>query len=86
MSFKFHYTVYSGLELRDRLEQAGFTDIKLYGSLAGAPHGPAAERLIVTARDLSSSKVAVSRRARFNRFEPCHGCRAIQSILLTYNI
>ena len=49
-SFKFHHTVYSGLELRDRLEQVGFTDIKLYGSLAGAPYGPAAERLVATAR------------------------------------
>jgi SAM-dependent methyltransferase len=49
-SFKFHHTVYSGLELRDRLEQAGFTGAKLYGSLAGDPYGPAAERLIAAAR------------------------------------
>lgn len=49
-SFKFHHTVYSGLELRDRLKQVGFTEIKLFGSLAGAPYDPAAERLIAVAR------------------------------------
>ncbi|HXH86468.1 MAG TPA: methyltransferase domain-containing protein, partial [Nitrospira sp.] len=34
-SFRFHHTVYSGQELRDRLEQAGLTDVKLYGNLDG---------------------------------------------------
>jgi SAM-dependent methyltransferase len=48
--FRFHNTVYSGLELRDRLELAGFTNVRLYGSLAGAPYGPDAERLIAVAR------------------------------------
>lgn len=48
--FRFHNTVYSGLELRDRLELAGFTAIRLYGSLAGDPYGPDAERLIAVAR------------------------------------
>ena len=53
-TFKFHHTVYSGLELRDRLEQAGFTNIKLYGSLAAAPYGTAAERLVAVARKPST--------------------------------
>jgi len=48
--FTFHHTVYSGLELRDRLERAGFTNIQLFGSLTGEPYGPNAERLIVVAR------------------------------------
>jgi SAM-dependent methyltransferase len=48
--FQFHHTVYSGLELRDRLERAGFTGVKLYGSLAGDEFGPDAERLVAVAR------------------------------------
>jgi SAM-dependent methyltransferase len=47
--FRFHTNVYSGLELRDRLELAGFTAIHLYGSLDGDPYGPDAERLIAVA-------------------------------------
>jgi 2-polyprenyl-3-methyl-5-hydroxy-6-metoxy-1,4-benzoquinol methylase len=45
-SFKFQNTVYSGLELRDRMEQVGFVAVKLYGNLDGAAYGPDAERLI----------------------------------------
>jgi SAM-dependent methyltransferase len=48
--FRFHNTVYSGLELRDRLALAGFTNIRLYGSLKGAPYNPDAERLIALAQ------------------------------------
>lgn len=48
--FQFHNTVYSGLELRDRLELAGFTSVRLYGSLGGDPYGPDAERLVAVAR------------------------------------
>jgi SAM-dependent methyltransferase len=48
--FRFHNTVYSGLELRDRLALAGFTNIRLYGSLEGAPYNPDAERLIALAQ------------------------------------
>jgi SAM-dependent methyltransferase len=47
--FQFHHTVYSGLELRDRLERAGFTGVRLYGSLAGDEFGPDAERLVAVA-------------------------------------
>ena len=48
--FQFHHTVYSGLELRDRLERAGFRDVKLHGSLKGEEYGPDAERLIAIGR------------------------------------
>jgi SAM-dependent methyltransferase len=49
-SFKFHNTVYSGLELRERMEQAGFIGVKLYGNLGGDAYGPDAERLIAVGR------------------------------------
>ena len=49
-SFQFHHTVYSGQELRDRLESVGFGGVKVYGNLEGQEYGPAAERLIVVAR------------------------------------
>ena len=49
-TFKFHHTVYSGQELRDRMERAGFASVSLYGNLDGAPYGPDAERLIAVGR------------------------------------
>lgn len=49
-SFKFHINIYSGQELRDRLERVGFVDVKLYGSLDGAPYDVDAKRLIAVAR------------------------------------
>ena len=52
-SFKFHHTLYSGRELKDRLLLAGFASVKLYGSLAGEEYGPAAKRLIAVARKAS---------------------------------
>ncbi|MGV3721610.1 MAG: class I SAM-dependent methyltransferase [Actinomycetota bacterium] len=48
--FTFEHAVYSGQELRGRAEIAGFTDVRLYGSLTGSEYGPHAERLIVVAR------------------------------------
>jgi len=47
-SFKFHHTVYSGQELKDRMEQVGFESVKLYGSLDGSPYDSDAQRLIIT--------------------------------------
>jgi len=44
--FQFHHTIYSGQELRDRMERAGFVGVKLYGNLDGDEYGPNAERLI----------------------------------------
>jgi SAM-dependent methyltransferase len=49
-SYKFHHTVYSGQELRDRMEGAGFADVALYGNLDGDEYGPDAERLIAVGR------------------------------------
>jgi SAM-dependent methyltransferase len=49
-SFKFHLTVYSGQELKDRMIQAGFAHVKLYGNLDGDEYGSNAQRLIVVAR------------------------------------
>ncbi len=48
-----HHTVYSGQELKDRFTAAGFADVKLYGSIDGAPYGPEADRLIVVGRKLA---------------------------------
>jgi SAM-dependent methyltransferase len=52
-SFEFHMTIYSGQELRDRLESVGFRDVKLYGSLDGEVYGPDANRLIAVAKKLN---------------------------------
>jgi hypothetical protein len=49
-TFNFDATVYSGQELRDRLELVGFNDVKLYGNLGGGEYGFDAERLIAVAR------------------------------------
>ncbi len=49
-TFRFHHTVYSGQELKDRLETAGFADIQLFGSLAGGEYGVNAARLVAVAR------------------------------------
>jgi SAM-dependent methyltransferase len=49
-TFKFHHTIYSGLELRDRMERAGFVDIRLRGNLDGDAYGPNAERLVAIGR------------------------------------
>ncbi len=44
--FKFHLTIYSGQELRDRLELVGFHNVKLYSDLSGKKYGPDTQRLI----------------------------------------
>jgi SAM-dependent methyltransferase len=49
-SFAFHHTIYSGQELRDRLEQVGFTNVTLHGSLNGDEYSPTATRLVAVAR------------------------------------
>lgn len=46
----FGHRLYSGAELRLLLLDAGFTDVRLYGSLAGTPFDLKAQRLVVTAR------------------------------------
>jgi SAM-dependent methyltransferase len=49
-TFKFHHTIYSGQELRERLEQVGFKNVKLYGDLNGGAYGVNAQRLVVVGR------------------------------------
>ncbi len=49
-TFKFHHTIYSGRELRDCLEQVGFTNVQLYGNLNGDEYGINAGRLIALGR------------------------------------
>ncbi len=48
--FKFDISIYSGQELRDRMERVGFTDVKMYGNFDGTEYGPKAERLIIVGR------------------------------------
>jgi hypothetical protein len=55
--FKFHHTIYSGQELRDRMEWAGFVDVRLYGNLDGDEYGPEAERLIAVGRKAESRQL-----------------------------
>jgi SAM-dependent methyltransferase len=49
-TFRFHHTVYSGQELKDRLLAAGFEGIRLYGNLEGHPYGRESDRLVAVAR------------------------------------
>jgi SAM-dependent methyltransferase len=48
-TFRFEHTVYSGGELSDRLRQAGFSDVRLFGDLEGGEYGFGARRLIARA-------------------------------------
>src|SRR5271156_2520493 len=68
-SFKFHHTIYSGQELRDRMARAGFVSVKLYGNLNGDEYGPDSERLVGGGRKPVSKRpekrrAAASRRIR----------------------
>ena len=49
-TFHFDHTIYSGRELKDLLARAGFGQVRLFGSLAGAPYDLHAERLVAVAR------------------------------------
>jgi ubiquinone/menaquinone biosynthesis C-methylase UbiE len=51
--FTIELNLYSGQELRERLEAAGFDDVKLYGNLEGDPYGPDARRLVAVGRKSS---------------------------------
>jgi SAM-dependent methyltransferase len=49
-TMRFHHTVYSAQELRDRLEATGFTEVRMYGSFQGEEYGLDAKRLTAVAR------------------------------------
>jgi SAM-dependent methyltransferase len=48
--YTFSLTLYSGQELRDRMQQVGFVDVRLYGNLDGDVYGLNAQRLIAVGR------------------------------------
>jgi hypothetical protein len=48
--FELEHTVYSGRELKDRMLQAGFAEVALYGGLDGNPYGREATRLVAVGR------------------------------------
>ena len=52
-ALRLRLTVYSGQELKDRLLQAGFSRVDLYGNLDGAPYDRDATRLVAVARAAS---------------------------------
>jgi SAM-dependent methyltransferase len=49
-TWTFDLTIYSGQELRDRMERAGFVDVNLHGSMSGEPYGLKSQRLIAVGR------------------------------------
>jgi SAM-dependent methyltransferase len=55
-TFRFHHTIYSGQELRDRMVAAGLPDVRLYGDLDGHEYGVAAPRLIAVGRKAPSRR------------------------------
>ena len=62
-SFKFHHALYSGQEMRERLEAVGFTDVRLHGTFEGDAYGPNAQRLIAIARKPATPRRRASRPA-----------------------
>lgn len=48
--YEMRVNLYSGKELRQKLDEAGFSEIKLYGTWEGDPYDEEAERLIAIAR------------------------------------
>lgn len=56
--FEFLQNLYSGQELAALLERAGFTDVRLFGNLDGAPYDAAATRLVARASIRSGSPAA----------------------------
>ena len=45
-SYTISHTIYSGQELKERLQEAGFGEVRLYGSLDGTPYDQNARRLV----------------------------------------
>jgi len=48
--FKFHHTIYSGQEIRDLMERAGFVGVRLYGNLDGDAYGSGTNWLVAVGR------------------------------------
>ena len=47
--FTFGHRIYSAVELTDLLKRCGFAEVKVFGSLAGAPYDHQAQRLVTVA-------------------------------------
>ena len=47
--YRFHHTIYSAQELKDRLKDVGFGSVRICGDLDGNEYGPDARRLIAIA-------------------------------------
>jgi SAM-dependent methyltransferase len=71
--FTIELNLYSGQELRERLERAGFEDVRLYGNLEGEPYGPEASRLIVVGRKTGSLECNSSQRRQSPSRKPHRG-------------
>ena len=48
--FRFHHTLYSARELKDRLAAVGFERVEAFGGLDGSPYGVGSTRLVIVAR------------------------------------
>jgi hypothetical protein len=48
--FNFKLNLYSGRELLEKMEQAGFNPVQLYGNMNGDVYGPNAKRLVAVGR------------------------------------
>ena len=49
-TYRFHHTIYSGQEMRDLMDRAGFSSVRLYGGFGGEPYGRKSLRLIAVGR------------------------------------
>ena len=48
--WRFYLPLYFGREIRDRLHQSGYTEVKRFGSFAGEEYGASAQKLIAVTR------------------------------------
>lgn len=55
-TFRFHHTLYSGQELKERMQHVGFADVRLFGSLKGEEYGIDTNRLIAIGRKIKGTK------------------------------
>jgi hypothetical protein len=46
-TFRFAHWIYSAREIEWMFRKAGFAEVRVFGSFAGTPYGPDAERLVV---------------------------------------
>jgi SAM-dependent methyltransferase len=49
-SFRFHHTIYSAQELKDRVRGIGFDDVRVFGDFDGKPYGRESSRMVLVAR------------------------------------